>query len=167
MTEFKDEKLIRDALGSPIPQYFNVDSQAFAAKTENGSVSEVDFSKTKLLRDKLGSPIPQLWDVTSGKWVRDTGLGGGKVEPIVGDTAYMENGMAVGNEFLFRFEIAYDEILSVNSLILGSPTTDNVTLHTDLQQTGGKYTGVIVKTTSEGSLQVSMQAVGVIKEVIK
>lgn len=72
-SDIMTEKLIRDALGSPIPQYFNLDLQMFAVETIDGSVvTDIDFSKIKLLRDHLGSPIPQLWDTTNNKWVMDT-----------------------------------------------------------------------------------------------
>lgn len=71
-----DEKLMRDKMGNPVPQYFNEDLEDFAVKTADGSVvtrGDVDFSRTRLLRDKLGSPIPQLWDSINNKWVVDTG----------------------------------------------------------------------------------------------
>lgn len=68
-----EDKLIRDALGSPVPQYFNLDLQTFAVSTIDGAVATgVDFSKTKLIRDKLGAPIPQAWDSTNNKWVAVT-----------------------------------------------------------------------------------------------
>lgn len=76
MTEIKDTKLIRDALGSPVPQYLKEDLENYVVKTVDGSTvtrGDIDFSKTKLLRDKLGSPIPQLWDTVNNKWVVDTG----------------------------------------------------------------------------------------------
>lgn len=69
-----EEKMIRDALGSPVPQYFNLDLQMFAVRTVDGTLATgIDFSKTKMLRDKYGSPIPsQLWDKTNSKWVLGT-----------------------------------------------------------------------------------------------
>lgn len=76
MAEIKDAKLIRDAIGSPVPQHLNEDLADYVVKTVDGSLAtrgEIDFSKTKLLRDKLGSPIPQLWDVVNNKWVVDMG----------------------------------------------------------------------------------------------
>lgn len=60
--------LIRDALGSPVPQTLNEDG-TFTVMA-NGDVSNVDFSKKKLLRDGLGSPLPyQYYDVEQGKFV--------------------------------------------------------------------------------------------------
>lgn len=79
-----EEKLIRDALGSPVPQYLNLDLQMFAAQTLDGSIvtnGDIDFNKIKLLRDKLGSPIPQLWDVVNNQWTVAT-LDGLVVEGI-------------------------------------------------------------------------------------
>ncbi|MGE7091257.1 polysaccharide deacetylase family protein [Lysinibacillus sp. NPDC048646] len=56
-----DNKLIRDALGSPIHgQYW--DGQKFVIPNGEG----VDFSKLKMLRDALGSPIPQYYDIETG-----------------------------------------------------------------------------------------------------
>lgn len=80
-----EEKLIRDRMGSPVPQYFNTDLEMFAVQTVDGSTvtnGDVDFSKTKLLRDKLGSVMPQVWDPINHKWVVVTtnGIGGGNGE---------------------------------------------------------------------------------------
>lgn len=93
MTEIKDIKLIRDMLGSPIPQYLNEDLEDYVVKTVDGSTvtrGDIDFSKTKLLRDKLGSPIPQLWDNIINKWVVDTrqgvSSGGGETGPFTWDS---------------------------------------------------------------------------------
>ena len=84
------EKLIRDKMGNPVPQFFNEDLEDFAVKTVDGSVvtrGDVDFGRTRLLRDKLGSPIPQLWDNVNNKWVVDTGHGsGGESGPVSWDS---------------------------------------------------------------------------------
>ena len=82
-----EEKLIRDALGSPVPQYLNLDLQMFAVQTLDGSTvtaGDMDFSKTKLLRDKLGSVIPQVWDAGNHKWTVVTSNGGssGEISPV-------------------------------------------------------------------------------------
>lgn len=69
MAEIKNTQLIRDALGSPVPQYWDETSQTYIVLTVDGSIADVDFKKTKLLRDKLGSPIPQVWDVETAKFV--------------------------------------------------------------------------------------------------
>ncbi|SOC12772.1 hypothetical protein SAMN05880501_10749 [Ureibacillus xyleni] len=86
MTNFTQTKLIRDMLGSDVPQYFNLDLQMFAVQTTDGSfitANDVDFAQTKLLRDALGSPIPQLWNPIDNKWVVDDGsYGGGTGGPI-------------------------------------------------------------------------------------
>lgn len=80
-----DEKLIRDALGSPVPQYFVEDKTAYAVKTLDGRIvlsGDINFGKTKLLRDKYGSVLPQLWDAENNKWVLATSqnVGGGGAE---------------------------------------------------------------------------------------
>lgn len=67
-----DEKLIRDALDSPVPQHFNEELGMFTVNTLDGSTvtnGDIDFSRTKLLRDRLGSVIPQVWDALNHKWV--------------------------------------------------------------------------------------------------
>lgn len=67
-----DEKLIRDTLGSPVPQHFNEELGMFTVNTLDGSTvtnGDIDFSRTKLLRDQLGSVIPQIWDALNNKWV--------------------------------------------------------------------------------------------------
>ncbi|CEG23121.1 hypothetical protein BN1080_02065 [Planococcus massiliensis] len=88
MAEINESKLIRDALGSPIPQYWDEESEVYIANTVDGSEIDVDFSKKKLLRDKLGSPIPQqAWDPAAGKFVPggpSTGVAG--VQSINGKT---------------------------------------------------------------------------------
>lgn len=82
MAEIKDSKLIRDALGSPVPQYWDETSQMYIARTVDGSFADVDFSKVRLLRDKLGSVIPQLWDTETARFV--PGKGGGNGEVTIG-----------------------------------------------------------------------------------
>lgn len=79
MAEIKDSQLIRDALGSPVPQYWDETSQMYIARTVDGSFADVDFSKVRLLRDKLGSPIPQLWDTETAKFVPGKGGANGEV----------------------------------------------------------------------------------------
>ena len=88
-----DEKLIRDALGSPIPQHYNEELDMFTVNTLDGSTvtnGDIDFSQTKLLRDRLGSVIPQVWDAQNHKWVVVTtqsagGNGGGEGGPVTWD----------------------------------------------------------------------------------
>lgn len=85
-----NEKMIRDALGSPVPQVYNEDLKDYVVSTVDGSIisrGDINFNRTKLLRDLLGSVIPQLWDPVNNKWVVDTGQGregsgGGTVEVI-------------------------------------------------------------------------------------
>ena len=84
-----DEKLIRDALGSPVPQHYNEELDMFTVNTLDGSTvtnGDIDFSQTKLLRDQLGSVIPQVWDAQNHKWVvvttQNAGGNGGDVGPI-------------------------------------------------------------------------------------
>lgn len=75
-----NEKMIRDMLGSPVPQIYNEELNSFVVKTVDGSTvttGDIDFRMTKLLRDRLGSVIPQLWDPVNNKWVVDTGQGQG------------------------------------------------------------------------------------------
>ncbi|MEY9975312.1 polysaccharide deacetylase family protein [Lysinibacillus sp. RC79] len=63
MTKINQEKLIRDALGSPIPsQYWDHAKQVFIVPGGEG----VDFTKLKLIRDALGYPIPQFYDNETG-----------------------------------------------------------------------------------------------------
>ncbi|MFC9540799.1 polysaccharide deacetylase family protein [Lysinibacillus sp. NPDC056959] len=63
MTKFNQEKLIRDALGSPIPsQYWDDVKQTFIIPGGEG----VDFTKKKLIRDAVGAVIPQYWDGEKG-----------------------------------------------------------------------------------------------------
>lgn len=63
------QKLIRDALGSPVPQHYNEESGIFIANTNGtGDATGVDFTKKKLLRDALGSVIPQYYDVVEDKF---------------------------------------------------------------------------------------------------
>ena len=70
-----DEKLIRDSLGSPVPQKLN-DDGTYSAMA-NGDASNVDFSKKKMLRDRLGGVLPQqYYDVEKGRFVPGT-VGGG------------------------------------------------------------------------------------------
>ena len=101
-----NKKLIRDAMGSPIPQFYN-DGQGIFVPTTNGTgdASNVDFTKIKLIRDALGSTIPQYFDVTQNKFIPTTsngGGGGGKQGPPGddGESAYqiaLDNGF-VGTE---------------------------------------------------------------------
>lgn len=79
MAEIKNTEMIRDALGSPIPQKWDEDSQTFIASTVDGSEANVDFSKKKMIRDRLGSPIPQKWDNDAGKFVPSAGGVDGEV----------------------------------------------------------------------------------------
>lgn len=83
-----DERLIRDVLGSPVPQHFNEEWGMFTVNTLDGSTvtnGDIDFSRTKLLRDRLGSVIPQVWDSVNQKWVvvttqnADCGSGEGSI----------------------------------------------------------------------------------------
>ncbi|KGR88395.1 hypothetical protein [Lysinibacillus odysseyi] len=85
-----EEKLIRDALGSPVPQHFNEELGMFTVNTLDGSTvtnGDIDFSRTKLLRDQLGSVIPQVWDSVNHKWVVMTtqhiGGGGGNTGTVL------------------------------------------------------------------------------------
>ena len=83
-----DGKLIRDALGSPVPQHYNEDLGMFTVNTLDGSTvtnGDIDFSQTKLLRDRLGSVIPQVWDAQNHKWVVVTtqNVGGGGAGPKI------------------------------------------------------------------------------------
>lgn len=69
-------KMIRDALGSPVPQVYSEELEDFIVATVDGSTvsrGDINFNRTKLLRDQLGSVVPQLWDPTNNKWVVDTG----------------------------------------------------------------------------------------------
>ena len=83
-----EEKLIRDALGSPVPQHYNEELDMFTVNTLDGSTvtnGVIDFSQTKLLRDRLGSVIPQVWDTQNQKWVVVTTQnagGGGEGGPV-------------------------------------------------------------------------------------
>lgn len=79
MAEIKNTEMIRDALGSPIPQKWDEESQTFIASTVDGSEANVDFSKKKMIRDRLGSPIPQKWDNDAGKFVPSAGGVDGEV----------------------------------------------------------------------------------------
>lgn len=75
-----NEKMIRDALGSPVPQVYSEELEDYVVVTLDGSVvsrGDINFNRTKLLRDLLGSVIPQLWDPVNNKWVVDTGQGRG------------------------------------------------------------------------------------------
>lgn len=70
------EKMIRDALGGTVPQYFNEELGTYAVNTVDGSVvtrKDVNFGKTKLLRDDFGGILPQLWDAVNNKWIVDDG----------------------------------------------------------------------------------------------
>lgn len=74
----KKKKLIRDALGSPIPQYYNEEQGIFVPATNGtGDASSVDFTKIKLIRDALDGVIPQYFDVLQKKFVPSTNEGGG------------------------------------------------------------------------------------------
>ncbi|MFJ8100227.1 hypothetical protein [Lysinibacillus sp. NPDC096212] len=97
MTKFNQEKLIRDALGSPIPsQGWDNVKQVFVVPGGEG----VDFTKKKLIRDAVGAVIPQYWDGekfiprTSSSGSGEQGLPGPKGNP--GDSAYK---VAVNNGF--------------------------------------------------------------------
>lgn len=81
------QKLIRDVLGSPIPQHFSEESGIFIANTNGtGDATGVDFTKLKLIRDALGSVIPQYYDVVEEKFKpvtsENTGGGGASGVPI-------------------------------------------------------------------------------------
>lgn len=83
-----EKKLIRDALGSPVPQHFNEKLGMFTVNTLDGSTvtnGDIDFSRTKLLRDQLGSVIPQVWDGENRKWVVMTTqhIGGGSGKSVI------------------------------------------------------------------------------------
>ncbi|WP_188074692.1 hypothetical protein [Planococcus sp. ANT_H30] len=47
MAEIKNTQLIRDALGSPVLQYWDETSQTYIVITLDGSIADVDFKKTK------------------------------------------------------------------------------------------------------------------------
>ncbi|KOS60907.1 hypothetical protein FJQ98_20425 [Lysinibacillus agricola] len=98
MTKINQEKLIRDALGSPIP------SQGWDDVKEVFIVpggEDIDFTKKKLIRDAVGAVIPQYWD--GEKFVPQTTSGGsGEQGPPgpkgnPGDSAYQ---VAVKNGFV-------------------------------------------------------------------
>lgn len=75
-----NEKMIRDMLGSPVPQVYSKELEDYVVATVDGSTvsrGDINFNRTKLLRDLLGSVIPQLWDPVNNKWVVDTGQGRG------------------------------------------------------------------------------------------
>ena len=112
-----DEKLIRDALGSPVPQHYNEELDMFTVNTLDGSTvtnGDIDFSQTKLLRDRLGSVIPQVWDAQNHKWVvvttQNTGdNGGGETGPVVWDSIQ-------GKPFEFTPSTHTHEISEINGL---------------------------------------------------
>ncbi|WP_153062602.1 hypothetical protein, partial [Metasolibacillus meyeri] len=73
-----NKKLIRDALGSPIPQIYDEGKGIFIASTGGtGDASSIDFTKIKLIRDALGGVIPQYFDMIQSKFVPVTIEGGG------------------------------------------------------------------------------------------
>lgn len=73
-----NKKLIHDALGSPVPQFYDEKQGIFVPVTNGtGDASNVDFTKIKLIRDNLGTVIPQYFDVTQNKFVPNTSNGGG------------------------------------------------------------------------------------------
>lgn len=93
-------KLVRDALGSDVPQ--TVDGNGNITVRATGDTTGVDFGKTKLLRDALGSPLPnQIYDVDAKKWVIDEsgGSGGGGTGPQ-GPRGYSAYQVAVMNGFV-------------------------------------------------------------------
>ncbi|GAB0169484.1 hypothetical protein LSPCS325_29210 [Lysinibacillus sp. CTST325] len=113
MTKINQEKLIRDALGSPIPsQDWDNEKQAFIVPGGDG----VDFTKKKLIRDAVGAVIPQYWD--GEKFVPRTSTGGGgeqgqpgpKGNP--GDSAYQ---VAVKNGFVGTEQEWLDSLKGSNS----------------------------------------------------
>ncbi|KYG90411.1 hypothetical protein A0U40_18205 [[Bacillus] sp. KCTC 13219] len=68
-----NKKLIRDAAGSPVPQFYDEEQGIFIAVTNGtGDPANIDFRKIKMIRDALGSPIPQYYDVEQGKFVPST-----------------------------------------------------------------------------------------------
>lgn len=81
-------KMVRDALGSPVPQTFNSDGTY--SVLASGNTNGIDFSKHKMLRDALGSPLPyQYFDVAENKFVAGSiggGGSGGAVDSVNGKT---------------------------------------------------------------------------------
>lgn len=69
-------KMVRDALGSPVPQTLNEDGTYTVLA--NGDITGINFKYYKLLRDALGSPLPyQYFDVEQMKFVPGMIGGGG------------------------------------------------------------------------------------------
>lgn len=78
MNNIAKKKLIRDATGSPIPQFYDEEQGIFVPATNStGDASSVDFTKKKLIRDALGGVISQYFDVLQNKFVPSTSEGGG------------------------------------------------------------------------------------------
>lgn len=78
-------KMVRDALGDPIPQILN-DNGTYSVLA-NGDTTGIDFRKYKLLRDPFGSVLPyQYFDVEQMKFVAGAlgGEGGGSVTSVNG-----------------------------------------------------------------------------------
>lgn len=123
MVEIKNTQMIRDALGSPIPQKWVEESQTFIASTVDGSVADLDFSKTKMIRDRLGSPIPQKWDNDAGKFVPSAGGVDGEVtiESIPGlQTELNETAVKLAETAIIKADKEYVDI-KVNAMTNGAP----------------------------------------------
>lgn len=76
-----NKKMVRDALGSAIPQTLNDDGTYTVMA--NGDTTGIDFSQFRLLRDVVGSPLPyQYFDVDQRKFVPGS-IGGGELDPEV------------------------------------------------------------------------------------
>jgi lysophospholipase L1-like esterase len=108
MAEIKDTNLIRDALGSPVPQRWDETSQMYIARTVDGSFADVDFSKVRLLRDKLGSVIPQLWDVDTARFVPGNGNVNGDITigSVTGLQSKLDNTTALLAETATKQDLA-------------------------------------------------------------
>ena len=96
------KKLIHDALGSPIPQFFDEEQGIFMPTTNStGDASSVDFTKIKLIRDAMGSVIPQYFDVIQNKFIPNTSNGGdgGGEQGLPGEDGKSAYQIAVDNGF--------------------------------------------------------------------
>lgn len=95
-----NKKLIHDALGSPVPQFYDKEQGIFVPVTNGtGDASNVDFTKIKLIRDNLGTVIPQYFDVTQNKFVPNTSNGGGGEQGPPGENGKSAYQLAVANGY--------------------------------------------------------------------
>lgn len=96
-----NKKLIHDALGSLIPQFYDEEQGIFVPMTNGtGDATSVDFTKIKLIRDALGSVIPQYFDVTQNKFIPNTSNGGGGEQGPPGEDGKSAYQLAIDNGFI-------------------------------------------------------------------